>query len=363
MSTWRTQLDGIKSAAKKAVIQARNKTFLESVIAAFTMVAHADGVVKPEEKAKIQGFIDTSDVLSVFDPKAIGRHFEQCERQYAFDPGVADVSMLQSIAKLKAKPSEARLLVRICIAIAAADGDFDPAERAAVIKICETLGLAPEDFDLQAPAKAKPTAPTPPAQSPRPPIATTQRPPAATLGRGERLALSKQFPELATVRIGIGWDERIASGDQLDIDASAFLLKADGKVSSDGDFVFYNQARSQCGSVHHQNGSTPDKQVLQVELNQVPDSVHKISFVATIHEAEQRKQNFSQVHATFIRLVDADSGNELARYEPSGDAADETAMIFGELYRHNGGWRFAAVGQGYVGGLPALCERFGVTVD
>ena len=363
MSSWRTQLDGIKSAVKKAVIQARNQTFLESVIAAFTMVAHADGVVKPEEKAKIQGFIDTSEVLSAFDPQAIQRYFEQCERQYAFDRAVADASMLQSISKLKAKPSEARLLVRICIAIGAADGDFDPAERAAVIKICETLDLAPEDFDLQAPPAAGPAASAAPSQLPKPSVAATQHPTVLKLGRGERLALSKKFPKITNLHVGIGWDEPTSSGVTLDIDASAFLLKADGKVRTDGDFVFYNQARSQCGSVQHQSGNVPDKEVLQIKLNQVPDSVQKISFVVTIHEAEQRKQNFSQLHATFIRLVDADTGDELARYEPSEDAVDETAMIFGELYRHQDGWRFAAVGQGYIGGLPTLCARFGVTVD
>jgi len=190
---------------------------------------------------------------------------------------------------------------------------------------------------------------------------------AISLSKGGRISLTKEAPSLKKAHVGLGWDERATDGADFDLDASAFMLDQNGKVRSDADFIFYNQLRSSCGSVEHTGdnltgGGAGDDEVLMVTLDQVPPEVHKIAFTVTIHEADQRRQNFGQVQNAFIRLVNADTDEEVARYDLTEDASVETAMIFGEIYRHNGEWRFAAVGQGYSGGLAAMCRQFGVNI-
>ena len=190
---------------------------------------------------------------------------------------------------------------------------------------------------------------------------------AISLNKGGRISLTKEAPDLKKVRVGLGWDERATDGAAFDLDASAFLLGANGKVRSDIDFIFYNQLRSRCGSVEHTGdnltgGGEGDDEVLIVDLAKVPPEVQKVVFTVTIYDADQRRQNFGQVQNAFIRLVDADTNAEVARYDLTEDASTETAMIFGEIYRHGNEWRFSAVGQGYSGGLAAMCRQFGVNV-
>ena len=188
---------------------------------------------------------------------------------------------------------------------------------------------------------------------------------AISLNKGGRLSLSKEDPGLKKVQVGLGWDARVTDGADFDLDASAFLLGAGDKARSDADFIFYNQLKSACGSVQHTGDnltgdSEGDDEVIMVELTAVPAEVQKIAFTVTIHEAEQRRQNFGQVSNSYIRLVNADTNVEIARYDLAEDASTETAMIFGELYRHGAEWRFSAVGQGYAGGLSAMCRQYGV---
>lgn len=190
---------------------------------------------------------------------------------------------------------------------------------------------------------------------------------AISLNKGGRLSLSKESPGLSRVLVGLGWDARATDGADFDLDASAFLLDASGKARSEADFIFYNQLRSKCGSVEHTGDNLTgegegDDEVIKVELNKVPVEIEKIAFTVTIHEAEARRQNFGQVGSAYIRVVNADDNLEIARYDLAEDASTETAMIFGELYRHSGEWRFAAVGQGYSGGLAAMCKQYGVNV-
>ncbi len=190
---------------------------------------------------------------------------------------------------------------------------------------------------------------------------------AISLNKGGRLSLSKEDPSLKKVMIGLGWDARVTDGAAFDLDASAFLLGAGDKARSDADFIFYNQLKSACGSVQHTGDnltgdSEGDDEVIMVELTAVPAEVQKIAFTVTIHEAEQRRQNFGQVSNSYIRLVNADTNVEIARYDLAEDASTETAMIFGELYRHGAEWRFSAVGQGYAGGLAAMCRQYGISV-
>jgi tellurium resistance protein TerD len=190
---------------------------------------------------------------------------------------------------------------------------------------------------------------------------------AISLNKGGRLSLNKEAPGLTKVLIGLGWDARATDGSAFDLDASAFLLNADGKVRSEADFIFYNQLKSACGSVEHTGDNLTgagegDDEVIKVDLSRVPAEVQKIAFTVTIHEAEARKQNFGQVSNAFIRVVNADNNTEITRYDLAEDASTETAMIFGELYRHSGEWRFTAVGQGYNGGLAAMCKQYGINI-
>ena len=190
---------------------------------------------------------------------------------------------------------------------------------------------------------------------------------AISLNKGGRLSLDKEAPGLKKVLIGLGWDARATDGVDFDLDASAFMLNASGKVRSDADFIFYNQLKSGCGSVQHtgdnQTGAGEgDDETIMIDLGRVPPDVQKISFTVTIHEAETRKQNFGQVNNAYIRLVNAETNVEVARYDLAEDASTETAMIFGELYRHSGEWRFTAVGQGYAGGLAAMCRQYGMNL-
>jgi tellurium resistance protein TerD len=190
---------------------------------------------------------------------------------------------------------------------------------------------------------------------------------AISLNKGGNLSLSKTDPTLNNVIIGLGWDARPTDGQDFDLDASAFMLKNDGKVRSDADFIFYNQLRSSCGSIEHAGDNRTgagdgDDESLILQLNKIPLDVERIAFTVTIHDADIRKQNFGQVSNAFIRVVNKDTNVEVARYDLSEDASIETAMIFGEIYRNNGEWKFKAVGQGYAGGLAPLARNFGINI-
>ncbi|MET7424882.1 TerD family protein [Dactylosporangium sp. NPDC005555] len=188
-----------------------------------------------------------------------------------------------------------------------------------------------------------------------------------TLTKGGNVSLTKQAPNLRAVMIGLGWDERATSGAEFDLDASALMLGDSGKILSDQHFVFFNNLKSPEGSVEHTGdnltgGGDGDDEKILVQLGQVPAECARIVFPVSIYEASQRGQSFGQVRNAFIRVVNQDGGAELTRYDLTEDASSETAMIFGELYRHNGEWKFRAVGQGYASGLAGIARDFGVNV-
>ena len=190
---------------------------------------------------------------------------------------------------------------------------------------------------------------------------------AISLNKGGNLSLSKTDPTLVRILIGLGWDERATDGASFDLDASAFLLTASGKVRGDHDFIFYNQLKSQDGSVEHTGGNRSgqgdgDDESLVVDLSKVSPEIEKIAITVTIHDAQSRGQNFGQIANAFIRVVNQDSGIEIVRFDLAEDYSTETAMVFGEVYRHNGEWKFRAVGQGYAGGLAAMCQQYGIQV-
>ncbi|MFI6770908.1 TerD family protein [Streptomyces sp. NPDC050355] len=188
-----------------------------------------------------------------------------------------------------------------------------------------------------------------------------------TLAKGGNVSLSKAAPNLTQIMVGLGWDARSTTGAPFDLDASALLCHS-GRVLGDQYFVFYNNLKSPEGSVEHTGdnltgeGDGDDESIL-VDLSQVPEQVDKIVFPVSIHEADLRGQSFGQVSNAFIRIVNQADGSELARYDLSEDASSETAMIFGEVYRHSGEWKFRAVGQGYASGLRGIALDFGVNVS
>lgn len=188
-----------------------------------------------------------------------------------------------------------------------------------------------------------------------------------TLQKGGNVSLAKAAPGLRSALIGLGWDARTTRGQDFDLDASAFLLNANDRVLADEYFIFYNNLTSPDGSVQHNGdnrtgeGEGDDESIL-VELGDVPKEVARIVVVVSIHEAIERDQSFGQVRNAFIRVVDAADETEVARYDLSEDASVETTMIFGELYRRDGDWKFRAVGQGYSSGLAGIARDFGVNL-
>lgn len=188
---------------------------------------------------------------------------------------------------------------------------------------------------------------------------------AISLQKGGNVNLSKEAPSLKKMVIGLGWDPRATDGAAFDLDGSAFLLKADGKVRSDSDFIFYNNLKSTDGSVTHAGDNTTgggdgDDEKITIDLAMVPAEIDKITVGVTIHEAEARKQNFGMVGKAYIRCLDANGDKEIARYDLSEDGSTETAMVFGEVYRAGAEWKFKAVGQGFKGGLGPLAKSFGI---
>jgi tellurium resistance protein TerD len=191
---------------------------------------------------------------------------------------------------------------------------------------------------------------------------------AVSLKKGQKVDLTKGNPGLSKLLIGLGWDtNKYDGGHDFDLDAAAFLLGANGKVTSDGDFIFYNNLKHESGSVEHLGdnltgaGEGDDEQI-KIDLAAVPANIEKIDFTVTIHEAESRNQNFGQVSNAFIRVVDEANNKELIRYDLGEDFSIETAVVVGELYRNNGEWKFNAIGSGFQGGLSALGRNFGVDV-
>lgn len=188
------------------------------------------------------------------------------------------------------------------------------------------------------------------------------------LQKGQKVDLTKGNSGLKNLMVGLGWDvnQYDGSGD-FDLDAAAFLLGENGKVATQEDFIFYGNLKHKSESVEHMGdnltgeGDGDDEQV-KVELSKVPANISKIAFTVTIYEAESRRQNFGQVSNAYIRIVDETTNQELIRYDLGEDFSIETAVVVGELYRHNGEWKFNAVGSGFQGGLAALCANFGIEV-
>jgi len=188
-----------------------------------------------------------------------------------------------------------------------------------------------------------------------------------SLSKGGNVSLTKAAPNLTSIAVGLGWDVRSTAGDDFDLDASALALNDNHKIISDDWFVFFNNLKSPDGSIEHQGDNLTgegegDDEVINVDLKSVPPQVSSIVVTVSIYDAESRRQSFGQVRNAYIRVINLANEVELARYDLTEDASVETAMVFGEVYRHSGEWKFRAIGQGYASGLAGIARDFGVNV-
>jgi len=187
------------------------------------------------------------------------------------------------------------------------------------------------------------------------------------LTKGGNVNLAKIAPGVSKYKIGLGWDSRKTDGAAFDLDGAAFLLNASGRVRTDKDFIFYNERKSQCGGIEHLGDNRTgtgegDDECVVVDTATAATDITKVVFSVTIHEAKERRQNFGMINNAYIRVLDAGTNSEIARYDLSEDASTEASMVFGELYRNGTEWKFLAVGQGFTGGLPELAKSYGVEV-
>ena len=191
---------------------------------------------------------------------------------------------------------------------------------------------------------------------------------AISLAKGQKIDLTKTNPGLSKILVGLGWDiNKYDGGNDFDLDASAFMLGGNGKVTSEDDFIFYNQPKHTSGSVealgdNRTGAGEGDDEQIKIDLKTVPASIERIEFTVTIHEAEARKQNFGQVENAYIRVMDEANKTELIRYDLGEDFSIETAVVVAALYRHGAEWKFQAIGSGFSGGLAALGRNYGLNV-
>ena len=196
---------------------------------------------------------------------------------------------------------------------------------------------------------------------------------AVNLSKGGKISLTKGATDsgvtnpLTKLIVGLGWDtNKYDGGYDFDLDASVFMIGESGKVEDQSNFVFYNNKKAP-GIEHTGDNRTGegegDDEVIKVDLTQIPANVMKLDFVVTIYDAAARNQNFGQVSNAFIHVVDETSGTEFIRYDLGEDFSIEAAVVVGQLYRHNGEWKFNAIGSGWQDGdLASLCKHYGLDV-
>lgn len=192
------------------------------------------------------------------------------------------------------------------------------------------------------------------------------------LKKGEKIDLTKGRPSLSKVCIGLGWQVRQKQSKadyDFDLDASAFLLRANGKVAGGDDFIFYGTQPDPNAFIRHSgddrtggNSDDGDDEQIELDLSRIPPEIDKIAFTVTIYQARTRNQNFGQVSKAYVRLIDMTTDEVLLTFNLTEEYSIETALVVCEIYRYNGEWKFAAVGSGYQGGLGALCKQYGLDV-
>lgn len=184
-----------------------------------------------------------------------------------------------------------------------------------------------------------------------------------SLSKGQKVSLSKMGSSLRRLHVGLGWDvNSYNSGFDFDLDASAFLVGANG-VCKPENLIYYNNRLGQ-GIEHTGDNRTGegegDDEVIKLDLTAIPADIERIAITVTIYEADKRGQNFGQVSNAFIRLLDEETNQEILRYDLGEDYSCETALVVAEIYRHGGEWKFNPVGAGFNNGLLGLCNKYGI---
>jgi len=184
------------------------------------------------------------------------------------------------------------------------------------------------------------------------------------LQKGQKVDLTKTNQGVSKFKVGLGWNPNTAVGGEFDLDATAFILGADGKALSENHMVFYNNKTSPLGVLIHSGDNRTgagdgDDETILFDVSKVTNE-EKIVFVVTIHEADAKRQNFGQVNGSYIRIMNADNNQEILKFDLNEDYSTETAMIFGELYKKDGEWKFQAVGTGMKGGLKDYVTQYGL---
>jgi tellurium resistance protein TerD len=183
---------------------------------------------------------------------------------------------------------------------------------------------------------------------------------AINLQKGQKINIG-----LTKMSVGLGWNPNEGTGNDFDLDASAFMIDANRQIPTEPFFVFYGNQDSPDKALHHTgddptggNSAEGDDETIQVDLSKVDSKIQEILFVVTIHEAISRKQNYGQVRNSYIRIVDDSNGQEIAKYELGEDFSIETAVEFGRLYRKDGKWKFEASGIGYKEDLSFFLAKY-----
>lgn len=388
IGSWlRGNMQDLSSAVKRFV----NQGFLDAVLNASALISTVDGMVSTDEIQKIYQVLHNTEALRSFTPQQVRETFDRIIYRFQNNYAVAQAEAFESISRVRNDRESAELVVRIAGIVSSADGQVSQAELMMLHQICRELYLDPHLFNLppvqnmgnygvgagSAQAASNHYAP---AASPQPTYGNSYsghpapgaRPPlpagGVSLRKGENVSLTKNQPNLSQIMVGLGWDKNYSLGGEFDIDASAFMLDQTGRVASDQHFIFYNQPISPCGAVRYggdnrTGAGAGDDELVGILLPQVAPFIQKIVFAVTIHEADLRRQNFGMIQNAYIRVVNAANQQEIVRYYLTDYAQSETAMIFGELYRHQTDWKFRAIGQGYSGGLRALATNYGVNVS
>ena len=185
-----------------------------------------------------------------------------------------------------------------------------------------------------------------------------------SLSKGQKVDLTKGNPSLKNIMVGLGWDvNAFDGGSDFDLDAAAFMADANGKCPTEKEFIFYGNLAHTTEAVKHMGdnltgaGDGDDEQI-QVDLSKIPANIEKIAFTVTIYDADARRQNFGQVRNSYIRIYNANTNEEIAKYDLDEDFSVETAVEFGRLYKRGAEWKFEAMGIGYRGGLQYFVDKY-----